>query len=182
MWVGDFPPLDDALAASSHPRIVTMDFLAVCSRRIHRCWSYWNQQRGDRLMPTRGDIDPVEIADLLPYIVLTEVLNDPPYLVYRLVGTKQVAMRGRDPTGQPVRDNHLGHHIAFSPDEIILNYRIAIERRQPVYDYYPLTGPDGGDTSFDAGPVKETGTLLLPLSPDGEQVNLVLCCTDIKSA
>ncbi|MFD2261739.1 PAS domain-containing protein [Lacibacterium aquatile] len=182
MWTGDFPPLDGALENSGHPRIVTLEFLDVCSPRIRRFYSYWESRRNGRLMPTRGDINPADIADLLPYIVLTEVLNEAPYLIYRLVGTKQVAMRGRDPTGMPVISNHLGHHIAFAPDEIILNYRFAIEKRQPIYDYYPLTGPDTGDTSFEAGPVKEIGTLLLPLSADGERVNMVICCTDIRNA
>jgi hypothetical protein len=182
MWTGDFPPLDEILARSSHPRMLTPDFLTVCSKRIRRFHDYWDSKRSGRRMPSRADINPAEIPDLLPYVVLTEVLPDAPYLVYRVVGTKQVAMRGIDPTGLPVRSNHLGHHIAYAPDEIIVNYRVAIEKRQPIYDYFPLTGPSLGESSFDTGKVKETGTLLVPLSEDGERVNMVFCCTDIKTA
>jgi len=182
LWHPDLPPLDEALARSSHPRLITPAFLTICSPRITRCWTYWNDQRAGRRMPSRTDIDPTRIPDLLPYIVLTEVLAEPPYLVYRLVGTKQVAVRGRDPTGQPVRENYIGHHEGDTADEVLLNYRLVIERQIPVYDYNSITGPNGDGTSFDTGPVRERGTLLLPLSNDDRRVNMIFCCADIASA
>jgi hypothetical protein len=182
LWRNDLPPLDTELARSSHPRLVTPAFLTLCSPRITRFWTYWNEKRDGRRMPARADIDPAQISDLLPYIVLTEVLEQPPYLVYRLVGTKQVAVRGRDPTGQPVCDNYIGHHEGDTGDEVLLNYRLVIERQTPVYDYNSITGPDGDGTSFDTGPVRERGTLLLPLSNDDTHVNMIFCCADIAAA
>ncbi|MFD2261740.1 PAS domain-containing protein [Lacibacterium aquatile] len=182
MWGDNFPPLEVELARSSHPRLLTPAFLDICSPRIDRCWRYWDAKRQGRRMPSRADIDPTEIADLLPYIVLTEVLAVPPYLIYRLVGTKQVAVRGRDPTGLPVREHYIGHHEGETGDEVILNYRLVIERATPIYDYNPTTGPDDEDTSFSTGPVRERGTLLLPLSNDDVSVNMVFCCADIVTA
>ncbi|MFN4275977.1 MAG: PAS domain-containing protein [Ferrovibrio sp.] len=172
--------LDDAIAASTHPRLLTTDFLKICSPRIRRFWEYWVAKRGDRPMPSRRDIEPTEIPDLLPYIVLTEVLREPPYLRYRLVGTKQVAVRGHDPTGEPVRGHYIGHHLGQEEDEVLLNYRIVIERHSLVYDYNPTLGPIAETGSFGIKPVRELGTLLLPLSSDGETVDMVFCCADIE--
>jgi hypothetical protein len=180
-------PLDEAIARSTHSRLLTLDFLAQCSPRIRRVWDYWNARRGDRPMPSRRDINPADIIDLLPYLVLTEVLAEPPFLRYRLVGTKQVAIRGHDPTGQPVRGNHIGHHmddrISNIEDEVVLNYRIVIERHQFVYSYRRVAGPEpAGTGSFSHKPVQGNGTLLLPLSTDGSTVDMVFSCTDIETA
>lgn len=178
-------PLDDAIARSSHPRLLTLDFLDHCSPRIRRAWDYWTTRRGERPMPSRRDIDPAEIPDLLPYLVLTEVLSEPPFLRYRLVGTKQVAIRGHDPTGRPVSGHYIGHHIDNSvgnvEGEVLLNYRIVIERRQFVYSYRRVPGPENGAMGSFSRPVTGNGTLLLPLSGDGASVDMVFSCTDIET-
>ena len=178
-------PLDDAIAGSTHARLLTLEFLDRCSVRIRRTWNYWTEKRGRRLMPARSDIDPAEIRDLLPYLVLTEVLSVPPFLRYRLVGTKQVAIRGHDPTGQPVRGNHIGHHmddrISDIEAEVLLNYRIVTEGRRFVYSYRRVAGPDAASGSFGLKPVTGSGTLLLPLSSDGETVDMIFSCTDIET-
>ena len=171
--------LDDAIAASTHPRLLTAEFLTICSPRIRRFWDYWNSKRGARPMPSRRDIEPTEIPDLLPYIVLTEVLREPPFLRYRLVGTKQLAVRGHDPTGEPVRGHYIGHHLGKEEGEVLLNYRIVIERHSLVYDYNSTIGPASDGGSFGIKPVLEKGTLLLPLSSDGQDVDMVFCCADI---
>lgn len=179
--------LETAIQASRHRRRMDLGFLEICSPRIRRCWDYWTAKRGDRAMPARADIDPAEIPDLLPYIVLTEVLAGPPFLRYRLVGTAQVAVRGHDPTGQPVRGHHIGHHVGGEAmaDEVMLNYRIVIERRSFVYDFNSTLGPDpaagAARGSFGHAPVRELGTLLLPLSGDGTRVDMVFCCADIEA-
>jgi hypothetical protein len=179
-------PLDEAIARSTHSRLLTLDFLDHCSPRIRRVWDYWTARRGDRPMPSRRDINPADIIDLLPYLVLTEVLTEAPWLRYRLVGTKQVAIRGHDPTGQPVRGNHIGHHmddmLSNIEDEVLLNYRIVIEGQRFVYSYRRVAGPEtDGSGSFSLKPVMGNGTLLLPLSSDGTAVDMVFSCTDIET-
>jgi hypothetical protein len=179
VWTDSLPPLADELARSRHPRLTTLEFLQICTPRIRRFWDYWNSKRGTRPMPSRADLDPLEMGPLLPYIVLTEVMQQPPWLIYRLVGTKQVAVRGHDPTGQPVMEHYIGHHLGNTASEVLLNYRLVIERCAIVFDYNHIEGPDGGGGSFDQMPVQETGTLLLPLSNDGHKVNMIFCCSDI---
>ena len=67
-------------------------------------------------------------------------------------------------------------------DEVLLNYRIVIERQQFVYSFRKVAGPDvAGDSSFGIKPVTGNGTLLLPLSSDGNHVDMVFSCTDIET-
>ena len=56
---------------------------------------YWEEKRRGRLMPSRADIDPLELRRYLPGIILIDVVDDARRYVYRLVGTREVAMRGR---------------------------------------------------------------------------------------
>lgn len=172
--------LDHLIRQSRHPRKLTLDFLAICSERIQRAYAYWDGKRAGRAMPARADINPAEIQDLLPYVVLTEVLKAPPYLRYRLVGTRQVQIRGMDPTGKPVRGNHIGRHMVDDTvDEVMLNYEIVIRKRCFVYDHNPVLGPPLDSGSLDIGRLRERGTLLLPLSSDGNEVDMVFCIADL---
>ncbi|MCW0233085.1 MAG: PAS domain-containing protein [Ferrovibrio sp.] len=173
--------LDDEIRNSAYPRLIGTAFLDRCSPKIRRFWEYWDSRRGGKPMPGRHDIDPLDIpSDLLPGILLTEVLRQPPWLRYRLVGTAQVALRGRDPTGQPVQGNYMGSHLGVAGDDVMLNYRIVIEKRTPVYTYNPVVGalPDG--SSLRASSLRANSSLLMPLSPDGETVDMVFCFSDLE--
>ena len=84
------------------------DWLARSSDAIKRMYGYWRSKcEGDRL-PARRAIDPVEIPRFLPQITIVEVVPDARRYVYRLVGTKEVEIRGRDPTGKSVLDGFFG--------------------------------------------------------------------------
>lgn len=172
--------IDDVIRNSKHPRLLGTAFLDRCSPSIRRIWDYWDGCRRGRLMPSRRDIDPLNIpADLLPAVVLTDVLTEEPWLRYRLVGTAQVAMRGRDPTGQPVQGNFMGAHLGLPGDNVIMNYRIVVEKKTTVYVYNPIVGarPDG--SSMRQLPVRAIDTVLMPLSSDGDRVDMVLSFTDL---
>ncbi len=61
---------------------------------------YWSRKRGDRPVPSRSDIDPAEIPNLLPHIMITEMTDGGQRFRCRLVGTGLVARYGRDLTGR----------------------------------------------------------------------------------
>jgi len=61
---------------------------------------YWLAKRGARCMPSRGDIDPTEIPDLLPNIMMTDLTYEPFRARYRLVGTEIVTFAKFDFTNQ----------------------------------------------------------------------------------
>ena len=151
------PASDTGNAGQRHP-----DVLAVCR--------YWEEKRGDRMMPSRADIDPLELKRYLPGIILIDVVADRRRYVYRLVGTREVAMRGKDPTGQSMIDGFFGPNLAEAlsiPDRVVA-------MRSPFFLARSFVAPDGrlGDEEL----------VMLPLSDDGETVNKILGYTHHRLA
>jgi hypothetical protein len=63
--------------------------------------AYWIDKRGDRLLPGRRDIDPVEIPrKILPNLQIIEVVDGGARFRYRLIGTATVEAYGEDFTGR----------------------------------------------------------------------------------
>jgi hypothetical protein len=52
---------------------------------LRKALAYWLRKCGERHMPRRADIDPVEMPELLPYVRLADVVAPGQYR-YRLVG------------------------------------------------------------------------------------------------
>ena len=59
----------------------------IVSAKNRSGFEYWMSKRAGRRMPSRSDIDPAEIADLLPNVILIDVKHDPLDFRYRLIGT-----------------------------------------------------------------------------------------------
>jgi hypothetical protein len=114
-------------------------------------------------MPTRADIDPVEMPKrLLQGICLVDVVADERRYVYRLVGTGDVEVRGNDPTGKSVLEGFFGP----SAEDALSCYDKVVETRAPFLDPAPFTAPSGKWSNEE--------TLFLPLSEDGVTVNKIL--------
>ncbi len=67
--------------------------------------NYWNKKRGDRPMPTREEMDPLEIPDLLSGICILEPQYNGPKIDrvrFRLAGTSLYRMAGIELTGRYV--------------------------------------------------------------------------------
>jgi hypothetical protein len=143
-------------------RMQDPDWLARASDAIKRMYGYWRSKcEGDRLPPRRA-IDPVEIPRFLPQITIVEVVPDARRYVYSLVGTKEVEIRGRDPTGKSVLEGFFGPSV----DDALGCYDAVVRTRQPHYDDTPYITPDGR--------FSDDETLFLPLSEDGEHVSRIL--------
>lgn len=143
-------------------------FLDSCSARVRRFYDYWDGKRDGRAMPARADIDPAEITDLLPDVILIDVSHDPLKLTYRLVGTNEVAARGSDPTGKDVA---VAVFAAY-PGETLRTYHVAIETAGVVYHEEP-----GGTRS---PRLFALGMLVMPLSADGATVDKLLVFVDYE--
>jgi hypothetical protein len=147
---------------TSYPRITDLTFLTRCSPRVARFHAYWDGKRGGRTLPSRADLDPLEMREWLPGIILVDVFHNPRRLVYRLVGSRSVELRQSDVTGQRVEDGFHGPTL----DGVLENYRLVVDERKLVYDW------DG--TASRSGLMKDSETLMLPLSTDGEAVDMVI--------
>jgi hypothetical protein len=64
-------------------------------------WRYWQRKRAGRPLPSRADIDPMEIPAVLPYVLLVE-RSDEGRFRYRLAGTAVVDAYGMELTGRYV--------------------------------------------------------------------------------
>ena len=74
--------------------------LQPISAVVRRGIAYWQKLRGARAWPLRADVRPEEIAGLLPYTYMLDVLDDGRDFRYRLLGTDIVANTVRDNTGE----------------------------------------------------------------------------------
>ena len=127
---------------------------------------YWDRKRGARRMPRRADIDPTEMIPFLPSVMLVDVVPDDRRYIYRLVGTREVQARGRDPTGHAVGEAFLG----ASRENVLANYDHVRLTGAPHIDLKTvITNRDRLDNSH---------VIFLPLSEDGETVTQILVYTD----
>ena len=142
-------------------KTVLLDYLSQELRQLHR---YWQDKAGDRQMPARRDIDPVmDLPAITPYMWLVDVEEEPPGFRFRLLGTEVVAQYGTDFTGR--RLDELG--IDGERSAIEREYRETVAVKRPTCYRHAID-------------VEETGRylpyerLLLPLSDDGETVNMLM--------
>ena len=120
-------------------RIASLQFLDVCSPPLAEVFRYWDGKRGGRAMPLRAEIDPNELRRHLPGITLVDVKREPLDFVYRLIGTREVAARGYDPTGRRVAENWFG----ANSQDVVSNYERVVASRSFLYDKEAFTKPDG---------------------------------------
>ncbi|MEM1401118.1 MAG: PAS domain-containing protein [Pseudomonadota bacterium] len=129
---------------------------------VRDTFTYWEAKRGQHDMPSRSSIDPTEIVDLLPNLILLDVLHDPRDFQYRLVGTNVEGFMASPRTGK--RMSELQHQKP--PSEIWKSCNKVVEERQPLISSIPYVGPKKDFLRVE--------DIILPLSPHGEQVNMLL--------
>ena len=128
-------------------------------------YRYWDAKRGGRKMPRRSDIDPAELVPFLPRVMIVDVVDDERRYVYRLVGTREVDARGRDPTGRPVGEAFIGS----SREKVLANYDRVLMTGRPYVDIDTvITVEDKLDDSQ---------VIFLPMSEDDQQVSQILVYT-----
>lgn len=146
-----------------------MEFLTFCHPSVREIHGYWDGKRGNRRMPSRADLDPAEMIPFLPNLLLLDVVSQAPLeLTYRLVGTREVEVRGSDPTGRSVTDAF----YCRSREAALANYQMVIDLRQPIFD------ADIRNSPFSR--LSDCGSIFLPLSNDDRTVNKVLVYTAFK--
>ena len=132
-----------------------------CYPDLDEVLDYWQRKRGERLVPSRSDIEPLDLISALPRIMLADVLPDPLGFRYRLSGTGIASVHGEELTGLAPLD--------LKPVE----YGQLIDRhyRQCVFERRPLLHLIALDLAHRS---RAYARLLLPLSNDGDQVNMLM--------
>lgn len=114
-------------------------------------------------MPSRRDIDPVDLPRQLPNIMLIDVEQRPLRFRYRLVGTRVVEASAEDRTGY-----YFDSVEFFALNPIIMTqYRQVLESGEPMFSLEPFK-------NFVNDTIYQVDRLILPLSTSGDAVDMLL--------
>lgn len=108
---------------------------------IARLNAYW-QRIGGGATPERTAVDPAEIPDLLPYLMLVEFTVAPFRVRYRLTGTFVDQQTGLNLTGRYLDEFSHGDG-RDTVQQLIEGYRLCVETGRPhhgVYDWPTIHG------------------------------------------
>ncbi|MDQ7247786.1 PAS domain-containing protein [Dongia sedimenti] len=137
----------------------------VQSGRVRRIFDYWCGKASGGRIPLRASIDPTELVDLLPCLMIVEVIEG--RFRYRLVGTEVAANAGGDFTGCFLDAQNFANR-----DFYLACYREVLKGAAPVFglDHWAYSDGRSGVAEF----------AMLPLSVDGTAVAQILTMEDTK--
>lgn len=130
--------------------------------KLRRLYDYWCARCPEGAPPSRRDIDPLDIPDLLPNLFLLDVVGDAEDFVFRLAGSLV-----EDAFSMPLRGRSIAEiqKAAGTPIPVVQHIEVA----------------RGGGPRYREGSVLVAGRehwrtqrLLLPLSSDGRIVDVLI--------
>ena len=122
---------------------------------------YWRSRKGDRAVPLRAEILPEDMAPYLHRLALLEVLVEPPYFRFRLVGGTAQLVFGVQVTGRSLEAVQHPAHAAALRD---LCQAIVLQEQ-----------PQCREISIRQGQRHFAYRLIgLPLSSDGSRIDRLL--------
>ena len=133
--------------------------------RFRRLADYLAAKAPPGKLPGRQHLDPLELSDLLPYLMLMDVVRQPDGSArykLRLVGTEAVAIQGSDGTGKYADEVLTGQDGA----EIIRRYDEILQTRQPQYRRGVVATPGREHVQYER--------VAFPLARDGENVDMLI--------
>ena len=142
-------------------RAIELDIDCARYPEIDRALAYWRAKKGAREMPSRADIDPLEITKALPRVMMAEVSHDPLEFRYRLAGTGLFAMHGQELTGKLARELEPPEFGALIHE----HYCETVARRAPILHLIELN-VNYLTTSY--------ARIILPLSSDGTVIDRLM--------
>ncbi len=96
---------------SSHTVPSASEGMSVKNPRLLALVCNWNEKRGSRSMPSRQQIDPIEIPRLLPIVLVAERIAGGARI--RLLGTESTNAYGRETRGKLVAEVAFGEFTPF---------------------------------------------------------------------
>jgi hypothetical protein len=135
--------------------------IVISDTRLIRLYEYWLKKKADRVAPSRADIFPEDIPDLLPWVFIVERIEA--RLRYRLAGTALTEIYGGTLTGRYIDEIDLDHVTA----QYIGEYAKSAETMSPVASRWQFTKNDGRFLAYER--------VILPLSQGGRTADMFLC-------
>jgi len=129
---------------------------------------YWKKKRVGKWLPSRADIDPVELRKLLPYIYLIDVLpaaspDEKMRFRMRLVGTNVRDFAGQDFTNRIIDESIYGPYTQDAIDRLISIVNVRKPHHLHGVAIYQ------GQRSW-----QRFEALQLPMSNDGKKVDMIM--------
>ena len=129
---------------------------------LRRLYEYWVEKRGERKMPARVDIDPLDILYIVGNVILVDVIDgDPLRFHIRLHGTNLAERVGYELTGKMLDELPVDDFRALAQQ----SFSWVTSKAQPLHSRR--------DRIID-GRFARYETVIMPLSDDGERVNRLL--------
>lgn len=141
---------EDTAPFEQHPRF----------KRLH---DYLAAKAPPGKLPGRQHIDPSELRDLLPHLMLVDVVRasaQPVRYRIRLVGTEVVALQGSDATGKFVEE------VLDKGRDVIARYEEILTTRQPQYRRGQVATAERNHLTYQR--------IAFPLAADGETVDMLI--------
>jgi hypothetical protein len=129
---------------------------------LKRMLAFWDQKRGARDWPLRGDLDPIEFWFAVGYVSLIDVHEGARRrYFFRLDGTRQVDLFGVDCTGRFLDE-------VIEPESVAVaeaSYGAAVAQGEPQYHVRQIDF-HGRPLSYEIA--------ILPLSRRGDRVDMLM--------
>ena len=135
---------------------------AIRHPKLRQLYDYWNGKRGDRPMPSRADLDPIDIRFAIGDVILADVLEGtPPRFRIRLHGTNLAERTNFDLTGKMLDEMPVPEFRDLSTR----SFRKVVRTREPLHAL--------ADRLLD-GRMQRYEAIILPLSSDGATVDRLM--------
>jgi len=131
-------------------------------QRITSLLRLWQDKRAGRRLPARSDFPVEDLRPWLGQVSLVDVSEAPRRFRWRLIGSRIAERLGRDVTGRWFDEIYEGTML----DGYARAYSRAVDRREPVFH--------SGDLEFVGKEFQHFSSVHLPLSEDGETVNMLM--------
>jgi hypothetical protein len=156
----DVTPAEDS---STHFSRSAFDEADIRDARLQRLFAYWKSKAGARRMPARKDLDPLEMKEWLGNLILVEFPTGK-FLEYRyrLEGTNIEQFYNARRTGRGVE----AMTAESERKSVLPQWEIVFDQGRPAYYEADIWSSEGK--------LARQIKLLLPLSDDGEHVNMIL--------
>ena len=139
-------------------RIKDLSFLEFCDPNIVKFYEYWSACRNEQGVVLRSKLVPEGMMDLLPRVFIVDREPVSGDYRYKLIGSTELSFRKNNPTGQLVKDGHVGTlSDALDNYDYVFNEKSHLFMSCNVYrsNEYVVTDE----------------TLFLPVSRDGREVD-----------
>jgi hypothetical protein len=128
---------------------------------LRRLYRYWQDKRAGRRYPSRSDIDPIDFAYVLGWIMLIDVSHDPLKFRFRLYGSELAGRLGVDMTGKYLDQHPQPEWRAY----LGRSWADLVEKGEPTHGFFDRV-IEQRKRSFES--------LRLPLSSDGATVDMLV--------